>query len=174
MIGKESLNSLHHVSLLAVRQQEVCARAETAMEFVPEYPEQLAGLAYMYDAMNFYLWAKTVTDQGETVLVLLKSDGGVITDEILPISIPEGCEVRLRAQVSENGEEVCFSYQIGEMEWESAKGQYTTEIVTDEHCRGFTGAHFGLYIHDMTGLCGYADFRYFKVCYGEYTERDEA
>ena len=42
--GQESLNSLHHVFLIAVRQQEACARAQTCMEFAPDYPEQAAGL----------------------------------------------------------------------------------------------------------------------------------
>ena len=36
------------------------------MEFHPKHPEQLAGLAYMYDAMNLYL---RVTEEGKPVLV---------------------------------------------------------------------------------------------------------
>ena len=43
------------------------------------------------------------------------------------------------------------------------KAGCTTEILTDEHCRGFTGAHFGMYVHDMAGFSAYADFDYFEI-----------
>ncbi len=161
--GRESMNSLHHVSLLAVRQQTVSCTAETVMEFEPAYPEQLAGLAYMYDAMNFYILGKTALDNGETVLTLIKSDGGVITDEILPVPVPEKGEIRLRAQLTEDGTGVSFLYSFGEEIWQQAGGIFSTEILTDEHCRGFTGAHFGMYVHDMTGLSCTADFACFAV-----------
>lgn len=38
-----------------------------------------------------------------------------------------------------------------------------TDILTDEHCRGFTGAHVGVYAHDMAGLHNHADFDYLNV-----------
>mgnify|MGYP000447096521 FL=1 len=38
--------------------------ASTRMEFVPVCPEQMAGLTYYYDSMNFYLLAKTCDDEG--------------------------------------------------------------------------------------------------------------
>ena len=168
LTGQESMNSLHHVSLLGVRQQTVSCYAETKMEFEPEYPEQLAGLTYMYDAMNFYIFGKTVTEEGQTVLTLAKSDTGVVTDEIDPIPVPKEREIKLRANVAEDGTYVQFYYCIEgedtEIEvWHQAGGCYTTEILTDEHCRGFTGAYFGMYIHDMTGLSFTADFDYFSV-----------
>ena len=161
--GQESMNSLHHVSLIAVRQQTVCAEAETAMEFNPSYPEQLAGLTYMYDAMNFYVLGKTVNEAGEAVLTLIKSDQGVVTDEMEPVRIPASGAIRLRARVGEDGTQVTFYYDTGDDNWQQAGVPLTTEIMTDEHCRGFTGAHFGMYVHDMTGLSLTADFDYFSM-----------
>lgn len=163
LIGRESINSLHHVSLVAVRQRQACCKAEIAMEFVPEYPEQLAGITYMYDAMNFYILGKTVTEEGKPVLVLIKSDTGAVTDEITPIAIPALGEIKLRAVVCEAGTVVRFYYQLPGEAWKQAGGDYTTEIMTDEHCRGFTGAHFGMYVHDMTGLSVCADFDYMSI-----------
>lgn len=165
--GQESMNSLHRVSLVACRQQEAAATAQTAMEFEADYPEQLAGLAYMYDAMNFYILGKTVTEEGTQALTVIKSDGGVVTDETDPIPVPEGLRIQLKAAVTEDGTVVNFFYSLGDGQWIAAGGDYSTEIVTDEHCRGFTGAHFGMYIHDMTGLGYHADFDYFAVSYGE-------
>ncbi len=163
IVGQESLNSLHRVSLLATPQRTVCVQAETAMEFAPEYQEQLAGLVYFYDAMNFYLIGKTVDAEGQSVLTLLKSAQGVITEEAVPAALPENGEVKLRAEVAKDGKEVCFYYQTKAEAWKQVGGAFTTEILTDEYCRGFTGAHFGLYVHDMTGLRKYADFDYMKI-----------
>ena len=133
------------------------------MDFQPDYSEQMAGLAYMYDAYHFYLLGKTMTDEGQVVLCLLKSDNGVITDEIVPIPISREDEIRLRISVSGNGTSASFFYSTNGETWQQAGGTYATDILTDEHCRGFTGAHFGLYVHDMTGLSYAADFDYFHV-----------
>lgn len=163
--GRESMNSLHHVSLVAVGQQEVCARAQTSMEFHPDYPEQAAGLTYMYDAMNFYILAVTVDEEGCAVIVLLKSDTGVITDEMEPVPVIGGEAIELRAETSEDGTKVSFFFRQQEQEWQQAGESLSTQLVTDEYCRGFTGAHFGMYVHDMTGLSCYADFDYFEIKY---------
>lgn len=163
--GQESLNSLHHVSLVALRQQEICVSAQTYMEFEPAYPEQAAGLAYMYDALNFYLLLQTADEDGRGILILLKSDGGVITDEMEPVPVLEGRGIELRAVTSQDGAEVRFFFRQKEEEWRQAGGSLSTRLVTDEHCRGFTGAHFGMYVHDMTGLACHADFGYFEMKY---------
>lgn len=196
MKGQESMNSLHKVSLLAVRQQEVLATASTTMEFAPDYMEQLAGLAYMYDAMNFYVLGVTATEEGGRVLTLIKSDTGIITDEIEPVELPKEGAISLCAQVVQDGMAVQFMYRLADdargavMEkaqviedavtrygqepldamaggmtktWIPVGTPQTTQILTDEYCRGFTGAHFGLYVHDMTGLRYYADFQGFDV-----------
>lgn len=162
LIGRESLNSLHRVTLAAKRQTALCMEACTRMEFHPEYEEQLAGLAYMYDAMNFYLFGKTVDAEGNPVLVLLKSDGGVITDETEPIRLETDDAVAFRARTGQDGAKVTFSYRQNGV-WNTVKEDCTTEILTDEHCRGFTGAHFGMYVHDMTGLALHADFEWFYL-----------
>lgn len=163
MTGRESLNSLHNVSLLAVRQQRISCAVETAVEFHPEYPEQVAGITYVYDCMNYYIFGKTVNEKGVPVLILLKSDTGAVSDEMEPVPIPGNGEVRLRILVGDEGLGVTFYYQMEAQDWKQAGGMQTTEILTDEHCRGFTGAHFGLYVHDLTGLSLSADFRYFKL-----------
>lgn len=164
LTGQESMNSLHRVTLAAKRQQELHVCAETKMDFHPICEEQLAGLAYMYDAMNFYIVGKTVDADGHPVLVLLKSDSGVITDEISAVPLETEAEIIFRAQTSGNGAKVDFTYSAdGGENWHVLKAGCTTEILTDEHCRGFTGAHFGMYVHDMAGFSVYADFDYFEI-----------
>ena len=164
LTGQESMNSLHRVTLAARRQQELHVLAQTKMDFHPSCEQQLAGLAYMYDAMNFYIAGKTTDEEGNPVLVLLKSDAGVITDVIPAIHPETDGEVTFRAMTSGDGMEVEFSYSMDDGEnWQVMKAGCATEILTDEHCRGFTGAHFGMYVHDMAGLSAYADFDYFMI-----------
>lgn len=163
LYGKESMNSLHTVALLASRQKSFSVETITCMDFKPRLEQQMAGLTYMYDAMNFYLLAKTVSEQGEPVLVLLKSDGGVITDEVSPVGIDGTKEIELKAETGVSGT-VQFSFRYkGDSKWNDIGVKMSTEILTDEHCRGFTGAHFGIYAHDMAGLGSYADFDYFYM-----------
>jgi xylan 1,4-beta-xylosidase len=161
LYGQESMNSLHHVSLLAVRQMEYQAYAETCMEFSPSCPEQLAGLSYMYDAANFYIFGKTRDDDGQDLLTIVGSDQIVVTDEIAPIPLP--AEGRVWLRIESDGETAVCLYSMDGENWTDTGARLDTEILTDEHCRGFTGAHFGVYCHDMTGQKNYADFDYFLL-----------
>jgi xylan 1,4-beta-xylosidase len=161
LYGQESLNSLHHVSLLAKRQMEYSAYCETKMAFAPKYPEQLAGLTYYYDAQNYYLWAKSCNDDGEITLTLIQSDAGVITDIIPPIPLADNGEITLKIATNTEGSAACFSYSFDGGAFTAIDTECPTSILTDEHCRGFTGAHFGMFCFDMTGSRLYADFDYF-------------
>lgn len=161
LYGQESMNSLHHVSLAAVRQREYRVCAETCMEFAPSCPEQFAGLSYMYDACNFYLFGKTADERGNDVLTVVKTDTLVSTDEIRPIVLPESKRLWLRI-VTDSRKAACL-YSLDGQNWIDTEAVLDTEILSDEHCRGFTGAHLGMYCHDMTGGKKYADFDYFSL-----------
>lgn len=163
--GQESMNSWHHVSHIAVRQQEFTCVAETSMEFRPAYMEQMAGLTYGYDAQTFYLLGKTLDERGQAVMTLLKSDLGTMTDEIEPIPVPLEGVIDLRVEVVEEGRVAHFFYKVPDGEWQQAGGDFSCELVTDEYARGFTGAHFGMYVHDMVDMSACADFDYFSVEY---------
>ena len=161
------MNSNHHVSLLATRQQSACCVAETCVEYVPGSFLQMAGLSYMYDSLNFFILGKTVTDDGESVLSLIRCDRGA--DEVVsgPVPLPKEGKVYLRAKVEKEGAQVRFYYHLGDEKWMPVGEGYSTEILTDEYCRGFTGAHFGMYVHDMVRMETYADFHYFEIRQGE-------
>lgn len=159
LYGQESLNSLHHVSLAAVRQTEYNACAETCLEFSSACPEQFAGLAYMYDAANFYLFGKSRSDEGHDVLTVVKSDWHTVTDETAPVPLPP--HKRLWLRITADADTARCLYSVDGESWTDMGVLLLTELVTDEHCRGFTGAHFGMYCHDMTGKRQYADFDYF-------------
>ncbi|MDF2801950.1 MAG: glycoside hydrolase family 43 [Anaerocolumna sp.] len=161
LYGQESLNSLHRVSLLALKQKEYKALVQTAMDYAPTVPEQVAGLSYMYDALHFYIFGKSADDQGREYLTLIKSDKGVIEDMILPLYLDSHIRIFLRIKTDLDGNNIYFSYSYDEKEWIVLPLTASTDILCDEYCLGFTGAHFGLYCHDMTGQRLFADFDYF-------------
>ena len=162
LTGQESMNSLHHVTLVARRQQEHEMQAETRMDFAPVCPEQMAGFTYCYDSMNFYLLGKTCTEDGTPVLELLKSDTGVVEDVCDPVPVPDGT-LDFKLTTTPDGGMAQFYYRQPQGEWQSIGPACPTDILTDEHCRGFTGAHVGVYAHDMAGLHNHADFDYLNV-----------
>ncbi len=161
LYGQESLNSLHRVSLLALKQKEYKAQAQTYMEYGSKVPEQVAGLAYMYDALHFYVFGKTADDKGREYLTLIKSDKGVIEDMVEPVYLETHSGIYLKIETDQDGKYICFSYSYDEKSWQILDIRANTDILSDEYCLGFTGAHFGLYCHDMTGKKLYADFDYF-------------
>ena len=162
LTGQESMNSLHHVTLVARRQQEHEMQAETRMDFAPVCPEQMAGFTYCYDSMNFYLLGKTCAEDGTPVLELLKSDTGVVEDVCDPVPVPDGT-LDFKLTTTPDGGMAQFYYRQPQGEWQSIGPACPTDILTDEHCRGFTGAHVGVYAHDMAGLHNHADFDYLNV-----------
>jgi len=161
--GQESLNSLHHVSMLATRQRDFNVEAVTKMDFKPEISEQAAGLVYFYDAYNYYALLKTLSEKGTSGLMLIKSDAGVVTDEVPFVELDSDSELELRVEVTDDGNYAEFSYKYVDGEYRYIGDKLPTNILSDEYCRGFTGAHFGIYAHDMAGLGSYADFDYLYV-----------
>lgn len=171
LYGQESLNSCYNVSLVARRQQESHVQVETCVEFIPTCQEQMAGLAYMYDTGNFYLLVKTREEEfgSQTLdlkkpakLRLIKSNHFDVEDVIPAISIPEDGPVYLRVITTQEGLYAKFFYSLDGKDYQEL-AEVPTNILTDEQSEGFTGAHFGMYCHDMTGLRRYANFDYFEV-----------
>lgn len=171
LYGQESLNSCYDVSLVARRQMERHVQVETCVEFTPTCREQMAGLAYMYDTGNFYLLIKTRDEEfgnqnldlkRPAKLRLIKSDHFDVTDASPEIDIPEDEPLFLRVVTTQEGLYAKFFYSLDGKEYKEL-AELPTKILTDEQSDGFTGAHFGMYCHDMTGLRRYADFDYFEI-----------
>ncbi|MCD8104761.1 MAG: hypothetical protein LUF35_07120 [Lachnospiraceae bacterium] len=161
LYGQESLNSCHHVSAVTVPQSAKKEAVQICMECSPDCPEQIAGLCYVYNTENFYLFGKTADDEGRPFLTLVKSDQMKVTDEMPLLPLPEGSRIWLRIE-AEDDTALCLYSMDGER-WTDVGVKLDTDILTDEYAPGFTGAQFGLYCHDMTGKKMKADFDYFMA-----------
>lgn len=161
--GQESINSYHRVSLLAMRQEERNCMVKADMRYVPTAPERMAGLVYIYDSLNCYMWGRTLDEEGKDVLKLLKSDKGVITTEKV---VPLNCSACISLYIKiDEGKDIFFGYGKDD-ECTYLDVTYGTEILNDEYCRGFTGCQFGMYAHDLTGEGYGADFSKFSIIKG--------
>lgn len=171
LYDQESLNSCCNVSMIARRQQARHVQVETSIDFVPTCREQMAGLAYMYDTGNFYLLVKTRDEEYgcpsldlkiPAKLRLIRSSHFAVDDVIPPIAIPENGPLFLRTVTTEDGLHAKFYYSLDGQNFREL-AEVPTNILTDEQSEGFTGAHFGMYCHDMTGGRKWADFDYFEI-----------
>lgn len=79
-----------------------------------------------------------------------------------PVPVPDGT-LDFKLTTTPDGGMAQFYYRQPQGEWQSIGPACPTDILTDEHCRGFTGAHVGVYAHDMAGLHNHADFDYLNV-----------
>lgn len=168
--GRESINSVHHQSLVARRQQAFVVEGETAVEFQPESFQQLAGLVYYYNTKNYYyLWISRDEDLGKCLGVMASNHG--IHEEVLdaPISVEGLNRLYLKAKLVY--EDLQFYFSADGLQWIPIGGVLDATIISDENVervvagrqmdQGFTGAFLGICVQDLLRQTNYADFDYF-------------
>jgi xylan 1,4-beta-xylosidase len=170
LCGKESINSLFTVALLAKSQSEWRQSVETRLHFVPTIEEHAAGVAYIYNNENFYLLIKTLDEYGDLVIRLWKQEKG--TAWKLEAEVPiKSQDIYLKVDIQYLEADFLFSYDG--QKWECIKKKLDISFISDEETRGFTGAHFALYCHDLSGFNHPSDFHYVKtITYKEESYRE--
>lgn len=108
LYGKDFLNSHFEVSLLARRQTKFKSGICTCMEFQPKSERQAAGVAYLYDSMNFYAFVKGGNNHGVFWLEVLESDRGVVKTIARRVLPEEHAGIFLKIQTDELGEKQNF------------------------------------------------------------------
>jgi xylan 1,4-beta-xylosidase len=164
--GRESLQSLHHQSLVARRVQSLDCRAETSLEFSPTSFQQMAGLICCYDDQNFYYAFVSHDAKLGRCLGLLRSLNGSLQQAAPVVALAPG-RVVLAAEL--RGSELRFSYATDGAPLQPLGGVEDATTLSDEHTTmgiGFTGAFVGMCAQDLTGRRLAADFDYF-----DYAER---
>lgn len=164
--GRESLSSQYDQALVARRLQAFTCTASTCVEFEPESFQQMAGLVCLYDNSNFYYLRISWDEQLGKCLNIITCQSGKF-DEALDqdITIDGWEQVYLRVDVDH--EILQFFYSADGESWKPIGPKLDAAILSDEHCRGFTGAFVGLCCQDFSGQRRSADFDFFA-----YQERD--
>ncbi len=162
LYGRDFLNSHFEVGLIVRRQTRKKSGMICCMEFTAKTEREAAGAAYLYDSRNFYLLLKTIDAEKREMIQLLESRDGCVRI-INELKVHESSpKIYLKIETDGAGERAAFFYSADENLYYSI-GTADTGILTDEHCVGFTGAHFGLYCHDMEQRKNYADFKFFEL-----------
>lgn len=162
------MSSMHHQSLVALRQQAFSCSAETAIEFEPQHFQQMAGLIVYYDTKD-YLYLRITHDEtlGKCVGIIRSRDGVYEDTLTADVPLPTGASVALKVVIDR--EFAQFHYQSGESAWEKIGGPMEIYHLSDDfpaYIR-FTGTFIGMCVQDLSGTLHAADFDYF-----EYQEFD--
>jgi xylan 1,4-beta-xylosidase len=171
LFGRETIGSLFTQSIVARRQQAHCFSAGTAIDFEPDHFQQMAGLVCYYNGSKFhYLYISHDEHDGKHVRVMSTVPDQVQSDAFtLPIAIPPGTPVQLRAEI--DYERLRFAYRLGAGAWIWIPQTFDASILSDEATApgypNFTGAFVGVACQDLAGTGLPADFDYF-----EYRERE--
>ncbi|MFC7546836.1 glycoside hydrolase family 43 protein [Plantactinospora sp. GCM10030261] len=161
-------------SLVARRAAAARCSLETVVEFTPASHRHLAGVTGYYNSMNWHHLYLTRADDGRVVLELLSADSGRRTAyPELTVDASDAGRVGLR--VAFDGPVLRFAYDLG-AGWRDLPVELDATILSDEHAAvvvdgepeawGFTGAFLGLWVQDLAGDGGYADFD--EATYREY------
>ncbi len=177
LYGGESPSSKFRQSMIARRVGAFSVVAETAVDFRPETPQEMAGLIWYYNTELFHWVYVTHDEKLGRVVAVLSADGtkwsfpagdGVPVDSGAAITSER---VFLRA-VSDR-EKLEFFWSRDGSVWNAIGPVLDAARVSDEGAThypapgwGFTGTFVGLQCTDLTGGRRSADFDYF-----EYRER---
>lgn len=173
LYGAESPNSRYEQSLLAHRQQSFCCEVNTKLEFDPQHFQQMAGLIYYYNTLEYYYLYVTQDEMLGRVLSIIACDTGAGTHPIgAGVPIPKGKPVYLRLNIQT--EKAWFSYSVDGKQFERIGPDLDATILSDDYYEEttghgmFTGAFIGICCQDLAGTRKYADFDYFY-----YEEQEE-
>jgi xylan 1,4-beta-xylosidase len=153
--GGRSATARDGASLVALRVQHFRAAFAATVDFAPVSFQQMAGIAAYYNSRNWYLLRLTVDEECTPFVDLLACDRGRL--RIDGPRVPVTGSIRMRAELDHAELRFSLDGPAG-----AAWGPVDAAILSDEYAResegddvatawGFTGAFFGLWVHDYTG-----------------------
>jgi xylan 1,4-beta-xylosidase len=152
--GGRAATARDGASLVARRIEHFRATFAATVDFAPVGFQQMAGIAAYYNSRNWYLLRVTVDEERTPFVDLLVCDRGRLT--INGPGVPVSGPVRLRAELDHAELRFGLDGVADAPTW----GPVDAAILSDEYARefdgasstwGFTGAFFGLWVHDYTG-----------------------
>ncbi|MRH42773.1 family 43 glycosylhydrolase [Aquibacillus halophilus] len=161
LIGEESMNSVHHQSLVARRLESFNVEVETAVEFDPVNFQQMAGLIACYDTDDYVYLRVTQHEQHGKCLGIIESKHGKY-DELLDEDIPLTADsTKLKATI--DNEWLQFFYAEGNGDWQKIGSKIDISHLSDDDADyiRFTGTFVGVCAQDLSGQSLHADFEYF-------------
>jgi len=162
LIGRETLFSRHHTSLVGRRIQHLKATATTCVEFHPTRPTQMAGLVAYYDDSDFYFLYLTADEKlGPCLSIYKMINRNGMQPPNVPVDIGGATRVHLRASLDH--QVLRLAYSLDGKNFTEVTGDLDATRLSDETgYPRFTGAFFGMTAWDLSGEHLPADFEYFE------------
>ncbi|MCP1184461.1 glycoside hydrolase family 43 protein [Paenibacillus sp. 1781tsa1] len=160
--GMESMSSTHRQSMIARRLQTFECEAETALEFAPDHPQQMAGLILYYDTKDYLYLRVTYHEEKGRCLGIIQSKYGVYDELLEDIPLESMNTLRLKAVVDHD--RARFYYVLNsDSSWNHVGEWVDITHLSDESPEyiRFTGTYIGLCVQDLGGTRKHADFDYF-------------
>lgn len=182
LTGRESLSSCHRQSLVARRVQAHHTVSQTALEFMPDNFQQMAGLVCYYNTNHYHYLHISGGDFGlednKRYISIISCDNHDTTEPVSKIEINAAGKVYLKADF--NGAQLQFYFAIEAIDtnpvWQNIGPVLDGSILSDDYVENstvrfhpcFTGAFVGMTCQDLSGQAKHADFQYF-----EYVEMEQ-
>ena len=160
--GRHYLYSRYEQSMVARRFQSHYASVETAVEFTPETPLQMAGLCAYYARNGHYFLKLSADDEGNKVLKIasnINDNYGEIGEEV-----PVGDASKVYMRLALDKQWYQFSYSLDGEQWHDIGPRLNSTYLSDEggpDIFRFTGSFAALFAADVSGQQCPADFDYF-------------
>ena len=151
-----SLKEESNPSFVGRRQQHICFKASTAIEFIPQSEQECAGLALVQNNDFYFLFV--ITDNNGPVLRLVRQAGGE-EEQIAEQAVVSG---RLYLKIEAHGQEFQFFYATSLNDWQSLAKNVDGRILSTPVAGGFLGTYIALYA-SSNGLesTNHADYDWF-------------
>jgi xylan 1,4-beta-xylosidase len=167
LAGRESLYSKFEQSLVARRLTHLTTVVTTELEFEPDCFQQMAGLIFYYDCIDYHYLHITHGERGRCLRLLTCEAGNQLDyagsqGGLVELPLQPG-PVTLRGVL--NFGELQFYYREGEGEYTRIGPVLDATVLSDEYKVEvkFTGAFAGLCVQDLSGRRLHADFDSFTM-----------
>ncbi|WP_425236490.1 glycoside hydrolase family 43 protein [Ulvibacterium sp.] len=169
LYGRESLNSLHHQSLLARRIQNFHVCVTTSIDFQPENILHMAGLVFYYNTGHYHYAYITSNRKGtQKYLCIVSSDNFKMSFQEKLVDIADRESIVLRGDM--NRDKLQFYFSLGEGKFDKLGTELDAHILSDDYVRegsdryrpAFTGSFVGICCQDLAMNTHYADFEWFE------------
>ncbi|MEQ9454713.1 MAG: glycoside hydrolase family 43 protein [Phycisphaeraceae bacterium] len=152
MVGRSSLESLRHQSLVGRRLAHHRAELTTRMIFEPESCQQMAGLTIYYDTtLHHYLYLTRDQERGLYLAVLTSDRGQVLEPQDAWLCVEGWPQLHLRASIDHGS--LQFSASADNTTWAEVGPALDLSILSDDYAPhlGFTGTYAALAVQDLAG-----------------------
>ncbi|NJD04418.1 MAG: glycoside hydrolase family 43 protein [Ruminiclostridium sp.] len=136
----QMISKWENPSFVCRRLQHISFSACTAMEFLPDKPNEEAGIALLQNNNYHFRFIYTM-DKGNTFIKLIKRKGG--SEELL--AERQVNTRRLYLKVEAHEQDYSFYFASGYENWELLADKADGRILSTQVAGGFVGAYIGMY-----------------------------